>query len=152
MRILPPVHKRRPFDHHAKLAPELLASRWKSEVPIYQTIEEPEASSHEKTEDPLLQVASVLGSLDAQHPPLAREERMPHAGEKSKEESALLWKHDKGRRNELREMGYSDKIVEKLTPYQAYWLHRYHIYNHADEIFHPEPQFIAVPPSEHENQ
>ena len=64
----------------------------------------------------------------------------------------LLKKNDKRHRSNLRDLGYSDKIVEKLSPYQAYWLHRYHIYNHADEIFHaPEqPQEFqtaaAVPP------
>ena len=60
--------------------------------------------------------------------------------------SLLTTKNDKLHRKNLRDLGYSDKIVEKLSPYQAYWLHRYHIYNHADEIYHPEQQQPAAVP------
>jgi len=142
MRILPPVHHRQPFDHHAKQAPESFASRWTTNVPLFHMVDPSEVIHESFDKEPLHLTTLALGSMpdttQTQQHPLDLPSVVPRLEDHPSESSDVvvtLWK-DKGRRRDLRELGYSEKIVEKLTPYQVNWLHRYHIYNHADEIFH----------------
>ena len=133
MGILSPVHHRGPSEHRVRRPPDAFASRWKTTMPISSLTVKPSDFIHETTEqhfDPLAQLA--LGSENAH-----KQQHMPGTMPEAPHASPLLNPaEDRGRRSDLRELGYSDKIVEKLTPYQVHWLHRYHIYNHADEILH----------------
>jgi len=157
MRILPPVHSRRPFDNHAKQAPEVLAARWKTAIPpAFPTLSSSEVIHEEKTEkliaNPFLHLAFMLESENAMHSQQqVSEKNKKEEGERQHLPTGSTLLTDSGLRSDLRALGYSDKIVEKLTPYQVHWLHHYHIYNHADEILHSNHSTDAaeyIPPTQ----
>lgn len=94
----------------------------------------------------------MLESENAMHPQqhAQSEQNKNEEGEKQLLPAGSSLLNDKLRRSDLRALGYSDKIVEKLTPYQVHWLHHYHIFNHADEILHSNQSTDAAeypPPS-----
>ena len=103
----------------------------------FQTLNNPSDFMHDASQkhlDTLLLLA--LGSANKTHPNTStKKHEPPH--------SSVLFNQaeDHCCRSDLRAIGYSDMIVEKLTPYQVYWLHRYHVFNHVDEILQPNNSF-----------
>jgi hypothetical protein len=138
MRLLPSVHRRGPFDHHTRHPPDAFSSRWKTanmSTP-FQTLNDPSDFMHDASQkhlDPLRLFA--LGSANTIHRHTStKKPEPPHS-------SALFNLAEDHCRSDLRALGYSDMVVEKLTPYQVHWLHRFHVFNHADEILQPNNSF-----------
>ena len=97
MRILPYPRQSSPFAHHAKQAPDPLASRLEA---VQQS--EPQRESTERL-DPLLQVA--LESIDTRNEPLFLEqEQLPPPSQHHLDDADFAWllrKNDKLHRSNL---------------------------------------------------